>query len=139
MFQRTWYLCGILTFGMLLAACVGPASNISTPAAQQPSTIVAATALAPSNVPADTRPPAPSNPAPSEAPALATPAPGSAAATGKPDYPGIWGIWGTGVSTEGRPWYKGQIVAVGWDEIELADNRFDWTKLDNDINCRLTF
>ena len=48
----------------------------------------------------------------------------------KPDYPGIWGIWGAPLSREGRPWYKGHGVTVEWAEIEPADGRFDWRKLD---------
>lgn len=48
----------------------------------------------------------------------------------KPEYPGIWGIWGEPLSREGRPWYKGHGVTVEWREIEPADNRFDWSSLD---------
>jgi hypothetical protein len=54
--------------------------------------------------------------------------------SGKPDYPGIWGIWGKGVSAEGKPWLKGHVVTTGWEDIELSDNQFDWTKLDTKIN-----
>jgi len=60
--------------------------------------------------------------------------PGTTGERAKPDYPGIWGIWGDGTSKEGKPWYKGQIVTIGWDAIEPVDNHFDWTMLDNDIN-----
>lgn len=51
----------------------------------------------------------------------------------KPEYPGIWGIWGTPLSREGRPWYKGHGVTVDWRDIEPADNQFDWRKLDEGI------
>ncbi len=57
----------------------------------------------------------------------------SAALADKPPYPGIWGIWGSPPSTEGRPWYKGHVVTVQWREIEPADNQFDWTPLDEPL------
>ena len=67
--------------------------------------------------------------------AVPTPTPKQAGQlpTSKPDFPGIWGIWGSGVSVEGKPWLKGHVVTVGWDEIELANGQFDWTKLDRKI------
>ncbi len=51
----------------------------------------------------------------------------------KPDYPGIWSIWGQPLSREGRPWYKGHVVTVDWREIEPRDGAFDWTALDTAI------
>lgn len=51
----------------------------------------------------------------------------------KPDYPGIWGIWGEPLSREGRPWYKGHGITATWQDIEPADGRFDWSKLDSGI------
>jgi hypothetical protein len=51
----------------------------------------------------------------------------------KPGYPGIWGIWGGGSSAEGKPWLKGHLVTVGWDEIEPVDGQFDWSKLDRKL------
>ena len=58
-----------------------------------------------------------------------------AARADKPDYPGIWGIWGEPLSREGRPWYKGHGVTVDWRDIEPAENRFDWRKLDAAITA----
>ncbi len=57
----------------------------------------------------------------------------SLARADKPDYPGIWGIWGSPLSREGRPWYKGHVVTVGWDQIEPSDNHFVWEPLDQQI------
>lgn len=37
------------------------------------------------------------------------------------------------MSREGRPWYKGHLIAVGWRDIEPEDNRFDWKALDSQI------
>jgi hypothetical protein len=54
----------------------------------------------------------------------------SLARADKPEYPGIWGIWGEPLSREGRPWYKGHGVTVEWSEIEPANGKFDWSKLD---------
>lgn len=48
----------------------------------------------------------------------------------KPDYPGIWSIWGEPLTREGRPWYKGHVVTVDWRDIEPQPGKFDWTKLD---------
>lgn len=138
MIRRTRYIIALLTFGVLLAACLGPESNVPTPTPRRRPTAAAATAppSGTSTTVSSTPAPAPSAPAgtPSPAPQAETPAPGAAAATSKPDYPGIWGIWGKEVSKADKPWYKGRIVTVSWDEIEPADNQFDWTALDKDIN-----
>jgi Beta-galactosidase len=66
--------------------------------------------------------------------AAATQVPPNGGTASKPDYPGIWGIWGTDVSKAGRPWLKGFVVTVGWDEIEPTNNQFAWTKLDAQVN-----
>lgn len=72
-------------------------------------------------------------------PVLSTVRPVAAASThpatqSKPDYPGIWGVWGSGVHTEGRPWLKGHVITVNWNDIEPADGQFDWSALDRKID-----
>lgn len=52
----------------------------------------------------------------------------------KPDFPGIWSIWGSSQDTTGKPWYRGHVVTVSWKDIEPTEGQFDWTKLDNKIN-----
>jgi hypothetical protein len=135
---RIRYLCQLFIFSVLLVACLGPAANVP-PTPDQRATAVAGYILSPTEAP--TQPPSsiPSSPVPANTTALPIPSaqatePESTAAAEKPDYSGIWGIGDQKVSKEGRPWYKGQIVTVGWDEIELADNHFDWSALDDEIN-----
>ena len=37
----------------------------------------------------------------------------------RPDYCGVWGIWGGHeISAEGKQWYKGTIVTIRWKNIE---------------------
>ena len=85
--------------------------------------------------PTPTTAPTAATTAPTAAPAPTAVSPPPAGGTAsKPDYPGVWGIWSTNVTKAGRPWLKGDVIAVGWDEIERADNQFDWTKLDTQIN-----
>ncbi len=55
------------------------------------------------------------------------------ASPSKPDYAGIWTIFGS-ASAAGRPWYKGQHIHVPWREIEPEDGRFDWSNLDREID-----
>lgn len=111
----------LLIAGLALAACSGP--NRSREAqAPQPATNTATATVTATSQPAGTAAP------------IRTAQPGETTA-GKPDYPGIWSIWGSGVSKAGRPWYKGHVIAVGWEEIETADNRFNWTKLDKKIDA----
>jgi len=53
----------------------------------------------------------------------------------KPDWPGIWGIWGgETINNQSRPWYKGVVVTVRWSEIESQQNQFDFSILDSRIN-----
>lgn len=53
---------------------------------------------------------------------------------GRPDYCGVWGIWGgEKVSTEGRPWFKGVVVTTNWESVEPERGRFDWSKFDQDV------
>ncbi|MBN1674929.1 MAG: beta-galactosidase [Kiritimatiellae bacterium] len=60
--------------------------------------------------------------------------PAHAAPLAKPDWAGIWGIWGgETVSTEGKPWFKGTLVTVTWRQIEPADNQFNFRPLDERI------
>ena len=126
MFQRIRRLyCLLLIGALLLAACQQPVPADAPIAAQPTSPASRAT-----TIPALTPQPTVVEPPPIE---TATAGPGDALPS-KPDYPGIWGIWGTGVSTADKPWYKGQVIAIGWEEIELADNSFDWTALDRLIN-----
>jgi len=106
---------------VLLAGCAGAGPNLPTPAGQPPSE--AATSAPPTGL-------ATSTPAPSPAARPGT----TGQAASKPDYTGIWGIWGSGVSAEDKPWLKGHVVAVGWEDIETADNQFDWSKLDKKID-----
>lgn len=124
MFQRIRGLyCLLLIGALLLAACQQSAPAIDGEIVERPSSPVSTpTAIA---MPQPTTDPSPV--------VTATTEPGDDTPS-KPDYPGIWGIWGTGVSTADKPWYKGQVVAIGWEEIELADNSFDWTALDRLIN-----
>lgn len=119
MSRWTWRIWGLLLLGTLpLAACAGVVSGEPTPLPGEPAT------MAPSLDPTRTPPAVP----------VATVAgPGNGVALGKPDYAGIWGIWGSDVSKAGRPWYKGHLITVDWAEIEPADNQFDWTKLDQRI------
>ncbi|HWQ14632.1 MAG TPA: beta-galactosidase [Roseiflexaceae bacterium] len=139
MAQRIRRLWGALALALLLAGCTRPAAAPSV--TDQP------TAVAPDQRPS---PPASSpiaaTPVAAEAPAAQstaqapgpapTPAPQPIDATGsKPDYPGIWGIWGGGTSADGKPWLKGHVVTVGWNEIEPADGQFDWTKLERKIDA----
>jgi len=63
-----------------------------------------------------------------------SPPPSITIGASKPDYPGIWGIWATGVTKAGRPWLKGHVVTVDWAAIEPTNNHFDWTKLDSQVN-----
>jgi hypothetical protein len=86
-----------------------------------------ATASVPSATTAATNTPIPIIVPTQSAPAITTGA-------GKPAYPGIWGIWGAGVTKVGRPWLKGQVITVDWAEIEPANNQFAWTKLDSQVN-----
>ncbi|HEX6289304.1 MAG TPA: beta-galactosidase [Herpetosiphonaceae bacterium] len=116
----------LLLLGVLaLVACQQPPATDSTgkQAARRTATALKRTATV------VTPEAAAATPAPTMPGLSATAMPDSATLS-KPDYTGIWGIWGTGASKAGRPWYKGQLVAVGWDEIEPEDNQFDWTALD---------
>jgi hypothetical protein len=124
MVQRIWYRCAMLIAEvLLLAACEGLVSNAPTPPTAQSPTSTISTPI--SNAP--TAPAAQSSTGTVSRPSATT-------AAGKPDYPGIWGIWGNTVSKEGRPWYKGQVVTVKWTEIEPTNNQFNWQALDSDIN-----
>jgi len=43
----------------------------------------------------------------------------------RPDYCGVWGIWGgEKVSTEGRPWFKGVVVTTNWRNVQPAKERY---------------
>ncbi|MCX7011615.1 MAG: hypothetical protein NTW86_03445 [Candidatus Sumerlaeota bacterium] len=53
------------------------------------------------------------------------------ATPGRPDYCGVWGIWGgEKVSREGRPWFKGVVVTTNWVSVEPQDGQYDWSSLD---------
>ncbi len=53
---------------------------------------------------------------------------------GRPDFCGVWGIWGgEKVSTNGRPWFKGVVVTVNWEDVEPEQGRFDWSRLDSKV------
>lgn len=125
MFQRIRALyCLFLIGALLLAACQQSAPAVGGPIVERPSS--------PPSTPTAIATPQPTTG--DRSPVVAATAGPSDNTPSKPDYPGIWGIWGTGVSTADKPWYKGQVVAIGWEEIELADNSFDWTALDRLIN-----
>ena len=52
----------------------------------------------------------------------------------RPDYCGVWGIWGgEKVGTEGRPWFKGVVVTTNWDQIEPENGKFAWDALDEKV------
>jgi len=49
----------------------------------------------------------------------------------RPDYVGIWGIWGAEeMRAEDRPWLKGTLVAQPWAQIEPEKDHFDFGRLD---------
>jgi hypothetical protein len=116
MVQKLGWLSALFALAAL-AACAAPPANPPPATASVPSAPRATSAPAPTAIPA--------------APTASSPA--GPAAESKPGYPGIWGIWGSGISARGRPWLKGHIVTVGWNEIEPADGQLDWTKLDRNI------
>src|SRR5215207_8531675 len=98
MFGRIGRVFSLLVLGtLLLVACSDLVSNAPTPTAQQPTRVVATQAptltVAPTGVPAETLVPTTQAIASTRTPELDRTAAGS-----KPDYPGIWGIWGGGVS-----------------------------------------
>lgn len=121
MTQRTLQLFNALAAVVLLVACTGATGDGSASArvTSSPATTVSQ--------------PFPSNTTPPESALGSIADKGDPATAGKPDYPGIWGIWGTGVAKAGRPWYKGQVITFGWSDIEPSDNTFDWTQLDRAI------
>jgi len=52
----------------------------------------------------------------------------------RPDFCGIWGIWGgENVSAEGRPWFKGVVTTTRWKEIEPQNGVFSWEAFDNKV------
>ena len=52
----------------------------------------------------------------------------------RPEWAGIWGIWGGHVfSRDVYPWYKGTLVTVDWRNIEPQKDVFDFTPLYNDV------
>ena len=66
--------------------------------------------------------------------ATAADTPQSPAPEGRPDYCGVWGIWGgERVSTEGRPWFKGVVVTSEWNRIEPRPGEFAWDALDRKV------
>ncbi len=66
--------------------------------------------------------------------ATAADTPQSPAPEGRPDYCGVWGIWGgERVSTEGRPWFKGVVVTSEWNRIEPQPGEFSWDALDRKV------
>lgn len=117
--------CLLLIVALLLAAC--------QPAAPVPDGTIAEQRSLPTSSPIVlSTTPTPANA--ESTPVVAATAGPSDRAPSKPDYTGIWGIWGTGVNKADKPWYKGQVVAIGWEDIETADNVFDWSALDRLIN-----
>ncbi|MFZ5833223.1 MAG: hypothetical protein ACOY3P_24305 [Planctomycetota bacterium] len=53
---------------------------------------------------------------------------------GRPNYCGVWGIWGgERVSREGRPWFKGVVVTATWKGIERRPGEFDFSEFDSKI------
>ena len=52
----------------------------------------------------------------------------------RPDYCGVWGIWGgEKVSVEGRPWFKGVVVTSNWRTVQPEKDRFAWDDLDEKV------
>lgn len=119
MLQRIRRLYCVLLIGALLLAACRPAALAPDRTIAKQSTTIPVTTTPTHN---------------QSSPVVAATAGPSDRAPSKPDYTGIWGIWGTGVSTADKPWYKGQVVAIGWEEIEPSDNVFDWAALDRLIN-----
>jgi hypothetical protein len=109
----------------LLAACAERSGSRPTPI---DGPVVAPTSAKPASPAAET------TVAPGSTPAAESTTATNAQALSKPDYPGIWGIWGSGVSAEDKPWLKGHVIAIGWQDIETADGQFDWDKLDSKID-----
>lgn len=128
----------ILTACGLLMACAGPV-RLPTPQAGplgQSSPSPSATRLErPSDVPSATAARASALPSPAQVQTPEPVAPESIPIVvgNKPDFTGIWGIWGSSVNKIGKPWYKGHLVTLGWDDIEKADNHFDWKVLDRKL------
>jgi len=55
-------------------------------------------------------------------------------AAGRPPYVGIWGIWGGEyLDTDVRPWLKGTLIFKCWDELEPANNQFEFGPLDSGL------
>src|SRR5437773_3685461 len=97
--------------GVLLpGACAGFENNIPTPRAEQPTSVDSGSGGTVTIAPLP----------PGQQPTRVIPRPGGAMALSKPGYPGIWGIWSDGISTEGRPWFKGQVITLKWKEVEPA-------------------
>ncbi|MCX6326701.1 MAG: beta-galactosidase [Bacteroidia bacterium] len=52
----------------------------------------------------------------------------------RPDFCGVWGIWGgENVSAKGRSWFKGVVATTDWDIIEPQNGRFEWENFDKKV------
>jgi hypothetical protein len=52
----------------------------------------------------------------------------------RPDFCGIWGIWGgENVSAEGHPWFKGVVTTTDWKSIEPQNGVFSWDAFDKKV------
>ena len=57
---------------------------------------------------------------------------------GRPDWAGVWGIWGGHrYSTKQYPWLKGSVVSASWSKIEPVNNRFNFSILDKQITTAI--
>jgi hypothetical protein len=119
--RHQWVVIALLS--LAVAACASPGVERPTPVAGPTPTVAV-----------DASPTRPTSEASTKPTQIVPDDEAASIATTKPGYTGIWGIWGSGVSAEGKPWLKGHLVAVGWNEIEPKDGQFDWTKLDKKLD-----
>jgi hypothetical protein len=108
---RTQSILGALLLGVILGACVTPGRRLEGEELYL----------------------APTRAVPLGGTQRSAPTPAALPSPSKPDFAGVWSIWTNNVSAEGRPWLRGQVVTISWDDLEPSDGQYQWDRLEGKV------